>query len=400
MNIAFFTDRECCPMIGGTERTTSLVADSLKNIYGHKIFSIYNLPVEGMEIRHKFSNTLQIGYATDSDPLLAKFLNDNEIDLVINQGNFYFCETLNRVIKDFKLRCRQIFVLHFMPGSGEEALISFKETFKLWRENPISKEAIKVALYPLYYRFATNRFKEKYRQVESMADRIVLLSDSFKDIWMKYAHEESTLIEIPYFDVLPNGLTFQKETSEEEIRTKEKSILIVARFDERQKRISSALKMWKEISEDPIMKDWRLDIVGDGKNRDMYHSLVKEKRIPRVTFHGRQNPQPYYEKASLFMMTSKFEGFAMTIVEASQFGVVSIAFNTYPALTDILTDGANGFVIEDNNFEDYKSKLIQLASDSELRVRIALNAVENSKRYSPEIIAEKWQLLITKTVNE
>lgn len=399
MNIAFFTERECCPTIGGTERTTALVAESLKNLYGHRIFSIYNIPVVGMEYRYEFTNSICIGYATESDPFLANFLKKNKIELVINQGNFYFCESLYRTIQKYRLNCKQIFALHFMPGSGEEALLSFKETFKLWRRNPISKEILKIVLYPFYHSFASYRFRENYLHVEAMADRIVLLSDRFKSVWIEYAHIGKSDAGIPVFDVVPNGLTFQKEASEDEILRKEKRILIVARFDERQKRLSAALNIWKDISDDPIMKDWYLDIVGDGKDRVLYHSMVYEKNIPRVTFYGNQDPQPYYEKASLFMMTSKYEGFGMTLIEASQFGVVPLAFNSYPSLTDILKDGENGFVIENNNFDEFESTLIRLATDENLRVRVAMNAVVNSKRYSPEIIAAKWHELITRTVN-
>ncbi|MBO5445318.1 MAG: glycosyltransferase [Muribaculaceae bacterium] len=395
MNIAFFTERECCPTIGGTERTTSLVAGALRDFYGHRIFSIFNKPVESSVKRFEFEKSICIGLDEPSAGKLAEFITDNDISLVINQGDFYFCEFFHNVVSQRDLSCRQFFVFHFSPGSGEEALISFKETFKLWKRNKFSSEAIKVILYPLYYRFATRRFRQHYRNVEKMADRIVLLSDSFKSVWMDYAHPGDNGISAVNFEVIPNALTFDHFASEAEIEAKEHRILIVSRFDERQKKLSKALRIWKEISQKEHMKDWHLDIVGDGEDRTLYEKIVKKHKIERIHFHGRRNPEPFYMRSSLFMMTSDYEGFGMTIIEASQYGVVPFAFNTYASLEDILINDVNGYIIEPNDFSSYESKLIDMANNPQRRSIVALNAVKNSRRFALDIIAAQWQNLIS-----
>lgn len=398
MNIAFFTERECCPTLGGTERTTALVAESLRKLYGHRIFSIYNIPVQGMEYRYEFTNSICIGYATESDPFLANFLKKNKIELVINQGDFYFCESLHRTINKYHLNCKQIFALHFMPGSGEEALISFKETYKIWKKHPYSKEFAKLALYPIYYKFATKRFRNNYRRVEKLSDKIVLLSDRFRKIWSDYAYSGKNTKSSINFAVIPNGLTFDHFADINEIKAKEKRILIVARLDERQKRISKAIDIWNSLSQNVNLQDWCLDIVGDGPDCDFYMNYVRKNNVRRINFYGRQNPADFFIRSSLFMMTSDYEGFGMTLIEASQFGVVPIAFNTYPALSDILTHNENGIIIPPNDYQDYSNWIIRLASDNEFRKNIAVHAVENSKRYSPDIIAAMWHKTIHETL--
>lgn len=94
------------------------------------------------------------------------------------------------------------------------------------------------------------------------------------------------------------------------------------------------------------------------------------------------------------MMTSDYEGFGMTLTEASQYGVVPFAFNTYPALADIISDGENGVVIPPGNLKLYATRLADLALNQKSRQIMASRAVENSKRFKRDIIAAKWYHLI------
>ena len=78
--------------------------------------------------------------------------------------------------------------------------------------------------------------------------------------------------------------------------------------------------------------------------------------LKRVRFEGRQNPKRYYEEASIFMLTSSFEGWGLTLTEAQQFGCVPLAFYSYASLPDIITDGKNGFMIPYPALEVYQMK--------------------------------------------
>ena len=71
----------------------------------------------------------------------------------------------------------------------------------------------------------------------------------------------------------------------------------------------------------------------------------------------RKNPLRYYEHASIFMMTSAYEGWGMTVIEAMQNGVVPIVFNSYSAVYDILTDEEDGIIIENNDIKNYADKV-------------------------------------------
>ena len=76
------------------------------------------------------------------------------------------------------------------------------------------------------------------------------------------------------------------------------------------------MTIWKHIQLDKEFNEWHLYIVGDGKDKSFYLDFTRNNNIPNVHFEGRRYPIPYYKRASIFAMTSAFEGFPMSIIEA------------------------------------------------------------------------------------
>lgn len=64
------------------------------------------------------------------------------------------------------------------------------------------------------------------------------------------------------------------------------------------------------------LPDWHLDIVGDGPDAAALKELAERLRLSNVSFEGFRNPAPYYRRASIFCMTSTFEGFGLVLPEA------------------------------------------------------------------------------------
>ena len=96
----------------------------------------------------------------------------------------------------------------------------------------------------------------------------------------------------------------------------------------------------------------------------------------------------------MFLMTSDYEGFAMTLNEASQYGAIPFVFNTFTSLTDIIEQGKNGFIFDPDDYESFENMLECIAEDNNERMRIATNAVKNAKRFTRERIAGMWECLI------
>lgn len=396
MNIAFYTYYECYPEIGGTERTTYIVADALSKYYGHTIYSIYSQPYDKKD-SIKLNCAASCKHIIDDreEDTLVSFIRNNHIDVIINQGSFEFGLLFAKLKKTYHLEFKQVFALHFTPGTREEAGADFRYNFDRWKKNPGIKNIVKILSYPLYSTYIRHVNKSAYRKMSEQADKIVLLSDKYRRLWYEYGNIKHPERKQDIFSTIPNAIPFDDLASESDITNKEKRILIVCRLHERQKRVTKALKIWESIADDPAMSEWQLDIVGDGPDAEMYQSIIKDRDIPRVNLYGHRDPQPYYRRAAIFMMTSDYEGFPMTILEAMQNGTVPIVFDTFPSLTDIISDCENGFTIKSDDYSDYESKLIQLAKDAESRIRMGKNAVKKSREFSTDKIAGKWQKLIS-----
>lgn len=393
MNIAFYTYYECCPSIGGTERTTSLVANSLKTYYGFGVFSIYQKPIAEDIERYKFEDTFKYTNEEHSIHQLLSFIREHNIQIIINQGGFEFGLTLSDALRESKINCKQIFALHFVPGSFEKAHINFGNIAKQWKQTKSFSETFKLITYPIYHFVMNKKYKYNYNQITYKADKIVLLSPNYIRDWLQYANLRSCAHISKKITSIPNGLSFNYYADFNDIANKEPRALIVARLDEKQKKLTQALKIWKDISKLDKFKMWQLDIVGDGPDSAFYKKFTGDNDIQRVNFYGRQNPETFYRRAAIFLMTSAYEGFGMTLIEASQFGVVPIVFETFGALRDILQDNINGYIIEPYNISKFQNKLCVLMEDSQKRFEMSKNAVINAKRFSLEKIAEHWQSL-------
>ena len=194
------------------------------------------------------------------------------------------------------------------------------------------------------------------------------------------------------FVVIHNALSFNCFLSEEKIPLKNKEVLILSRMDERSKRLSRALRIWKKVNEEGNHNDWRLTIIGDGRDLDYYKKIAKRLKLKNLSFEGRkENEISYYERSAIFMMTSAYEGWGITLTEAQQMGVVPIAFDSYSSLRDIIEDGKNGVTVKNNDFEEYAEKLLWLMDHEEARYKMAREAILSSHRFSLDVILDRWE---------
>ena len=160
-------------------------------------------------------------------------------------------------------------------------------------------------------------------------------------------------------------------------------------MDELQKRISTILKVWHSIDS----KDWTLQIIGKGKDAEYYKEIVAKKHIRNVEFLGHQNPWPFYQKAKIFMMASPREGWGLTITESMQNATVPIVLNTSAVFRDIVRDGIDGFLPNDEH--EMAERLTLLMNDDQLLNQMAEAALEGAARFSSEKVGEQWNGLLS-----
>lgn len=243
--------------------------------------------------------------------------------------------------------------------------------------------------YPIWKRRSNNHIRKRYRIVYDNCDKLILLSDRFISPFCKFMR----MNKMPKCVGIPNPLSFEKVESPNILLKKKKEVLIVSRLYNQEKRINIALKIWK-ILENKGYKDWKLRIVGFGVDEDKLRQQARKLNLENVIFEGCKDSLPYYKTASLFMLTSKIEGWGLTLTESQQNGVVPLAFDSYQSLYDIITDNYNGCIITNNDIIEYANKMEWLITHPEERVRLALNGLESCKRFTVDKVIAQWVKVI------
>ena len=140
--------------------------------------------------------------------------------------------------------------------------------------------------------------------------------------------------------------------------------------------------------------DWKLDIIGDGREREHLKSYVKEHHLEdSIIFHGFQGKAYINQKllsSSVYLMTSYTESFGIVLIEAMSYGLPTIAFDSAEGAREIIEDGKNGFLISDRDHEKYIQKVEQLMDSQTLRLKLGTNGRKNVKKFTKEEVGKIW----------
>ncbi|MFK2756483.1 glycosyltransferase [Bacteroides fragilis] len=145
--------------------------------------------------------------------------------------------------------------------------------------------------------------------------------------------------------------------------------------------------------------DWKLTIVGGGKDLDTAIKMSEKMGLKRITFEDFQIPIEYYKRASILCMTSAFEGFPMVLPEAMNYKVIPIIFNSYSSAQDIIENEIDGFLIPPFDINKYQKKLQTLIENKDVRNKMSQRAYLKSIHFSIENIGNTWMDFINKIAN-
>ena len=403
MNLLTINSFDCSAQsMGGVNQTTVTLTTYFTHQCGINCYLGFfeNLPPQ-CEPLPEFKGRIMLNCHLD-EKAFENFLRTNKIDIV--QVNFLKKHNLKTLPQIYRIahQCgaKVIYAFHMCPGFQVHTYGSWERVqYGLaYKDNAVTetKKWLLTKTQRLWKGIARKALQAKYRVPYESCDKLVVLSKYYFPTYLHFAG----IAQSAKMTASGNALRFKEYATEQDIQNKQKTVIIVARFDEDTKRISLALKAWCKIETQPSYDDWRLQLVGEGRDMNFYRHLVKKWNLQRVEFTGRQNPMEYYRKASMFLMTSTAEGWPLVLMEATQMGVPVVAMDSFGSLHDIVEDGINGRIVPNNDISAFTQAMVEMMRNDIERQQMARQAVENCKQFEIQKILKRWTQLFDELMRD
>lgn len=323
---------------GTTNRVTELYYDDKGKVYLEKWFkgkdeTLSRILLFGDEI---------IEFETDKDFFEYMF------NQILEENSITFCDA--RLLDDPLLKCnvktKRIFILHSSHKVDGELRKSYNYLFNH------SDKADKIIVLT-------------EEQAEEIAD-LGVLSDKI--------------------EVIPHSISKSKTNKEIKRTNYNKEILFVGRL-EQEKQIDHIIQAFSQFNKK--YQDWTLSIYGEGSLEEELQELINKHELNKeVHLNGyANNVEELYGQAAFSVITSKFEGFGLVIMESINEGCPVLAYNLQYGPKDIIVQNENGLIIERDNIE-------ALAIGMEKMVLNPLDNVCLDKRFYKDQTIKKWKQII------
>lgn len=236
-----------------------------------------------------------------------------------------------------------------------------------------------------YFKIHHQVFKRSWTYKNKLFDSNIILTSKQLALWQS---------KIKNVQIIPNFLT---QIPNKNADLSQKIVLSIGRMSKGdEKRFTSLIEIWRLIQQDKSFQEWQLHIVGEGEGKQEL-----EQRICKQNLQDSIILKPFtkeiekeYLNASIYAMTSKYEGFGMVLLEASSYGIPCISFDILTGPSDIIEEGKSGFLVADNDLSAYATKLKLLMHDETLRQTFGKRAKEIAKeKFSKEKIMQQWDAL-------
>lgn len=216
--------------------------------------------------------------------------------------------------------------------------------------------------------------------MERSADTIVCLTHGDAQNYKKTKH----------VCVIPNFIEQPKRSVADYTR---KKAIAVGRL-EAPKGFDILIDCWKRVAEQH--PDWHLDIYGEGSCRNDLQLQIEQLHLnDRITLCGRSNNiMDVYPEYSLHIMPSRYEGQGITLIEAQACGLPSVVFNFKFGAADIVQNGINGIIVEQDDCKAFSEALCKMMSSEDIRKAYGENALEVGRQYFKDNVFGKWVELI------
>ncbi|ARR03274.1 glycosyltransferase, family 1 [Campylobacter vicugnae] len=367
-------------IVGGVERVVSNLSNTfLENKHEICVISLYGYDKKDRKLPFLYEEQIKLYFLKHIHSKELRSLQVSNIFLkLLREILRPAVQTINFFIKRSKLSEFKNIISNFKPDFILDN--SYSSIFDNYLSN---QKAIKV----IHIGF------DIYKNVELKHENIILLSSKELDSY-KTKYPNSNFYIIPNF--LPNISNLNTNYSQ-------KCVVSIGRMDRsNQKGFLRLIDIWKLIQDSSEFKDWKLHIVGDGELKEKIENKIKDLNLTNsiILKPFTKDVESEYLSASIYAMTSHFEGLPMVLIEAQSYALPTIAFDIATGPSDIIEDDKSGYLIEDNNLNEYATKLKTLMSDENLRAKMGAKSKEIVKsKFSKDVVMKQWMELFERLKN-
>ncbi|MCG2779432.1 MAG: glycosyltransferase family 4 protein [Weeksellaceae bacterium] len=232
--------------------------------------------------------------------------------------------------------------------------------------------------------FSSVKFRMMNRLATSFNRFVVLTEGNIKE-W-----------NLPNIAVIPNPIPFYPDSPS---ALQSKKVIAVGK-QSFQKAYDLLLLSWSQLPCE--LKDWELHIYGKIDESLNLSELAEQLGIEQqVFFHDpEKNIKTRYLESSVFVLSSRFEGFGMVIIEAMACGLPVVSFDCPYGPSDIINHGTDGWLAENGNTGVLAEHMASLMNDAGLQQRFGTSGRTTAQKYRPEVIVEQWDSLFKSLVKE
>lgn len=226
------------------------------------------------------------------------------------------------------------------------------------------------------YKQVARYWRRKQEESIKKLDCFVVLTNHDAESWKNVREAK----------VIPNPYSFAPEQPSD---CKSKKIISVGRLNE-QKGYERLIEAWSRIaSRHP---EWEVNLYGHGEQKEEFEALIKKLKI-EDSFHILPPTNRIIEKyceSSFYVMSSRFEGLPMVLLEAMSCGLPCVSFDCPHGPSDLIQSGTNGILVENGNIQQLASAMEKMIDNEESRIRMGQNAFRFIQKYAPDNVMQMW----------
>ncbi|HHK8998162.1 TPA: glycosyltransferase family 4 protein [Escherichia coli] len=342
--------------VGGIERVNTLLANKFfSEGYNVEIISLYNT---NKKVNYELNNCIKVNFVKDNSYSGAPGSFGRLKQHISSQ--FALFKAIKNSNADF-----------YIVNSFPMAFLSFFNVFS--NKKFVVIEHVHYDYYGVAIKFFRNLLYKFYYKV-------VCVNES--DL-SKFSKHLNNAVKIN------NPLSF---SSSEITCLSEKKIIAVGRL-EYQKGFDILIDIFARVNKEH--PGWELHIYGVGTCEEFLRDKINQYKLNNIKLMGCvDNIQLYYPKYSVFVFSSRFEGFGMVLLEAMECGLPCISFDCPTGPSEILGNGQYGILVENGNVTKFSAELADLMSDKEKKIKLSNISKTRAKEFHIDKIFSEWRKLI------